>query len=597
MKNLKIRMKLTLILGVAIACLLLTGVASVICMGNINAKSSRIANHSIPMLTMAEELRVDMSDFRRLGLRHVITNDAAEMTEIENSLQEVSAEITRSFEEYGEIIETAEAKQLHTQVQNYWSVYMKSYEEMLVASSIGQQEEAMEISLSCTSEYDDVEKAMTALVEHSKTQASNLSAEADANFSTANTMMIAIIVIGIALLIVGSLVLTRMITGPVHELDQVSRKIAEGDLDLSIRYDARDELGDLARSVNKTVVRLKDYEAYINEIAKVLGEMAQGELTVHLTYDYAGEFAKIKVALENISESMNDTMTRIAEASAQVAGGSDQVSSAAQALSQGATQQASSVEEIAATINEISANVNKNADRAKTAGKQASATASELEQGKQQMKSMTDAMAEIDSSANEINKIIKTIEDIAFQTNILALNAAVEAARAGQAGKGFAVVADEVRNLASKSAEASKNTAALIGATIKAVKDGAEIADQTAESFVKITQMSEESAAIVQEIAKASQEQAAAVSQVMIGIDQISSVVQTNSATAEENAASSEELSGQAQILKGLVGKFKLKNGGQSSSAYSAPAPSYEEPAPTYSAPSSYGASTGFDKY
>ena len=369
-------------------------------------------------------------------------------------------------------------------------------------------------------------------------------------------------------------------------------EIADGELDLTINYHSKDELGTLANNVNEVVVRLKDYVKYIDEISTVLDEMAEGELTVRLTYDYAGEFAKVKTALEHIADSMNDTMTRINDASGQVAGGSDQVSSAAQALSQGATEQASSVEEIAATINEISTHVNENAKRAEDAKDQASATANELELGKQQMSSMTAAMGQIEDSANEISKIIKTIEDIAFQTNILALNAAVEAARAGTAGKGFAVVADEVRNLASKSAEASANTASLIGATIKAVREGADIAEQTAESFNRITEMSEQSASIVFEISKASKEQAAAVSQVMVGIDQISSVVQTNSATAEENAASSEELSGQAQVLKGLVSRFKLRGG---SSSYSAP--SYS--APAYDDTSSYveTRSSGLDKY
>ena len=220
---------------------------------------------------------------------------------------------------------------------------------------------------------------------------------------------------------------------------------------------------------------------------------------------------------------------------------------------------ASSVEELAATITEIHDHVANNAENAKLASEQAMATTAELEQGKKQMEQMTTAMAQINDSASEISKIIKAIEDIAFQTNILALNAAVEAARAGTAGKGFAVVADEVRNLASKSAEASKNTASLIEATVQAVQEGTGIANETASSMGRIVLASEQAAKLVHEISKASQEQAASIAQVTLGIDQISSVVQTNSATSEECAAASEELSTQSQILKGLVNRFQIR--------------------------------------
>ena len=596
MKNLKIRTKLTLVLVIAIVCLLLTGVVSVVCMDILDKKNAQIAEHSIPMILTSEDLSTRMVDFRRLGLNHIISDDMATMESLEAELEARAAEINDGISEYAAIAKTAESQQNVEQLKKYWEIYMNSFAEALLASRQGDKDQAMAISMECVSEYEAIAETIEKMVDHSKTQADELSLETSKMTDTVNTVMLVVIGVSILALIGGSLIVTRMITAPVNELDIVSGKIAAGDLDLEIRYDSKDELGALARNVNKTVLRLKDYATYIDEITKVIGELADGELTIHLACDYAGEFAKIKAALEHISDSVNDTMSRIHEASDQVSNGSDQVASAAQALSQGATEQASSVQEIAATINEISANVNKNAQRAKEAGDQASATAVELEHGKQQMSSMTEAMTEIDSSANEISKIIKTIEDIAFQTNILALNAAVEAARAGTAGKGFAVVADEVRNLASKSAEASKNTAALIGATIKAVKDGASIADQTAASFEKITRMSEESAAIVVEIAKASQEQAAAVSQVMLGIDQISSVVQTNSATAEQNAASSEELSGQAQVLKGLVGKFKLKGGASSGSSYvETAAPSYSSrSASSYSEPASYG---GSDKY
>jgi methyl-accepting chemotaxis protein len=256
--------------------------------------------------------------------------------------------------------------------------------------------------------------------------------------------------------------------------------------------------------------------------------------------------------------------TYINESADQVSSGAGQVSSAAQALSQGATEQASSIQQLSASITEIAGEVNKNAYDASTANTLSLQASAEVERGNEHMKKMTSAMSDISDSSNEIGKIIKTIEDIAFQTNILSLNAAVEAARAGVAGRGFAVVADEVRNLANKSAEAAKNTTALIESSIQAVKSGTKIANETATSLNAIIEGTKKTAELVGEISKASNNQATSINQITLGVDQISAVVQTNSATSEESAATSEELSAQAQALKSMLSALKLKDHSES---------------------------------
>lgn len=367
--------------------------------------------------------------------------------------------------------------------------------------------------------------------------------------------LIAIIILSILI----AFIIRKTILKPIWKIDYVARRIADGALNESIDYQSEDEFGELTINFNKTVSRLRDYVKYIDEISKVLNQLANGNLNFTLTYDYAGEFSKVRQALEHISTSLNGTMQEIDQASNQVTSGADHLSAGAQALAQGVTEQASSVEELAATVEEISNHIHQNADNALNARSETVKAGSNITESNKKMQDMMVAMEEISKKSQEIGHIIKTIEDIAFQTNILALNAAVEAARAGAAGKGFAVVADEVRNLAGKSAEAAKNTTTLIVESVHSIENGTEIARDAANSMLAVVTGAEQVASFVEEIAKASSEQASAVEQVRQGIDQITSVVQTNSATAEESAAASEQLSSQAQILQRLVSKFELR--------------------------------------
>jgi len=368
--------------------------------------------------------------------------------------------------------------------------------------------------------------------------------------------------ITILAMVIGALitfVVSNNIARPIKKVTVAAQEIARGSFDVALSVKSKDEVGKLAEAFNLTLARLTNYQGYIDEISQALANLAQGNLRITLQREYEGQFEKLKVNLETLLEGLNDTMVQIYQASDQVNSGSEQVANGAQALSQGATEQASSIEELSASIAEVADQIRTTADNAKNARDKADLAGKEMLTSTDQMDNMVSAMKQITMKSSEISKIIKIIEDIAFQTNILSLNAAVEAARAGAAGKGFAVVADEVRNLAAKSAEAAKNTTVLIEDTLKAVEYGSRIATQTADCLSTSAQATKETVSLIDEIALSSQDQAIAIVQVNQGIGQISAVVQTNAATAEESAAASQELSGQANLLKDLLSKFQLR--------------------------------------
>ena len=375
------------------------------------------------------------------------------------------------------------------------------------------------------------------------------------------TFMIALCFILCAVILAAVVVLISSgIVRPIMKLNRVVSDLAEGNLDVDVQVNSNDEIGQLSDNISSLVDRLKTYIVYINEIASLLHEMGMGNLCLTFQNSFDGDFRKIKDEMENTVDLLNHALVSIKSAADQVDSGSDQVAAGAQALSQGAAEQASSTEQLSAMVSEINRQVQQAGEYAAEANERTNEAGRLTHACNQQMQEMVVAMDDISKTSEEIGKIIKTIEDIAFQTNILALNAAVEAARAGTAGKGFAVVADEVRNLAAKSAEASKNTATLIENSMAAVERGAKLAGGTAEQLQQVASVAQTVSDMVSTIAETSQEQTNAIQQVTTGLDQISAVVQTNSATAEESAAASEELASQATVMKNLVGKFNLNN-------------------------------------
>ena len=385
---------------------------------------------------------------------------------------------------------------------------------------------------------------------------------ADSEFMAARNQLILMCalfsVVGLLILIAISFFLIKRALNPLQGIALAGKAVAEGNFDVKVSYDRQDEIGDLASAIQSVMQHVREI---ISDLSDKLSELAKGNFRVSLenTEQYPGAYRPLLNSLQEISNDLNKTMAEIKTSAREVNAGAEQVSSGAQGLSQGATEQASSIEELSATVNDISEHIKKTAENTRLANTEAQNAGKEVSHSDKQMQQMKAAMENINQKSGEISKIIKTIDDIAFQTNILALNAAIEAARAGVAGKGFAVVADEVGNLAQKSANAAKDTTMLIEETLQAVEQGTVLADSTAESLQRVVTGASKVTELVNQIAEASVEQSRAVEQVSTGIDQISSVVQSNTATAEESAAASEELSGQANILNELVGRFQLK--------------------------------------
>lgn len=364
----------------------------------------------------------------------------------------------------------------------------------------------------------------------------------------------------------------RSVMAPIKNLTGAMKRLAAGDL--STKIEMEDDDTDIGMTVG-AMKRLRIFQQnIISDMNYLLSEMAHGNFNIDTKVgedSYVGEYNDLLVSIRETGKNLSNTLSNIEAAVEQVNAGSEQVADGSQTLAQGTTEQASAIDQLSATIAELTVHVNKNAEHAVEGSKLSAEAGAGVQESNSYMGQLMQAMNEIHGTSNQISNIIKTIDDIAFQTNILALNAAVEAARAGAAGKGFAVVADEVRSLAAKSAEAAKNTTGLIESTVQAVNNGMRVAGETAKSLDNVVEKSTNVMTKIDEIAKISEEQAMAIQQINTGIDQIAAVVQNNSATAEQSATASEELSGQAATVKQMVGQFKLQKNSETAKRVSTP--------------------------
>ena len=559
-KNFKIRKKLVILVSSILLFSLLNVILSLNIMKTIKNNSNNFIDVGLPSIIYGAEIKADIAGFRAFELRYILEKEPLKMKEIKGSLDRFRNEMNSNIEECNKYMLDSNNKAILNDIVELWRLYLEKHNKAMEFFDMGMIEEANKILVDESySIYSSLRSKSVELVDLTEDMAQDMSNYGNNIYRTC--INISIICTTIILIVSSfiSKVIIDSITKPVEQLENAMINLSEGNLNLeSLTYKSEDELGSLTYNMRNSLQKLS---IMINDLLYLINELANGNFTCKTKCEevYVGEFKPLITNFRKTREQLNEVLNKINESAEQVAAGAEQLSSSAQESSQGATQQASAVQELAATINDIYVKIQKNAESAEISSKQAGEVGEGIVQSNEKMQQMVSAMSEIINSSNEISKIIQTIEDIAFQTNILALNAAVEAARAGTAGKGFAVVADEVRNLASKSAEASKNTAQLIECSIDAVQRGNLLATDASNTLMDTVEYAKKVINTIAEISEASIEQSDSVSQVTQGIDQISIVVQNNSTASEQSATTSEELATQAQILKDLINKFTLE--------------------------------------
>lgn len=557
MKDVKIKKRLIggflLVIGISVAII----VAALLQMNSQRAAYNDILKYEVGASDLISEIRLDAAIAARNVRDMALKPGDSSNSELEASVNELLSDMDNKLKELEEIYPLDKA-----QLQEYITTVNKWGDELpAILNAINRGDGETAISLiknNCTPQLNDMATKAKA-IDDLLTQAQNDAADAQERNSLISIgVIIAVMVVAIVLVLGTAFKLVKGIMEPTEEVRKALMGFSEGKLDIPVDYESKNELGDMCNALRSSQDTLS---AVIEDICYLLGEMANGNFDVRsrATDKYVGALSAVLESIRKINHNLSDTLAQIDLSAEQVSSGSEQVSTGAQALAQGATEQASAVEELSATITEISNGAKKNAENGETAMRQSQESGNLVLESAKYMEEMVEAMGSISQSSQEIGRIISTIENIAFQTNILALNAAVEAARAGSAGKGFAVVADEVRNLATKSDQAAKATKELIDRSIESVQGGNEIVKKVSDALSKTVEASNLAMGSLKEITKAVEAEAESISQVTEGIDQISSVVQTNSATSEESAAASEELSSQASLMKELMAKFKLR--------------------------------------
>lgn len=562
MKNLKLKWKLIVCFSSIFVLMLIIGLASVSSLNRMAKIGEQYAEDIVPTVEEIGLVRRNMISVRRYLLNAIIADNEEDYQRVADAMETDRQALYNSLD----VIEQTNA--------NYKTEVAGIRDKLNSVSSINElimrqskqfdNERARALAYDIYLEqyapvFDEAADQVLELNDKIKQSVDAQEKSLRVTRMTAFVIILAILVVCVIFIVIFITLMMRYMLIPVHKLLAGMQALKVGDFEhAAVEYDCKDEFGQLSEAVNSTIERV----VFISQDLQYgLKAVAEGNFDAKSQNDaaYTGEFGLLRDAVYELISILNDVMCQISTSSSQVASGAEQVANGAQALSQGATEQASSIQELAATLMSVAQQVDENTQAMTEVECSVDETVAEVGLSTEKMREMLRAMDEISDSSSRIEKIIKNIEDIAFQTNILALNAAVEAARAGMAGKGFAVVADEVRRLAANTAEASRNTAELISQSLRAVENGKTVAQDTAGSLERVNGIIAKLTDQAKRVAVNSKQQDETIKQTSIGVDQISAVVQNNSATAEESAAASEELSSQAAVMRQLVSRFKIQ--------------------------------------
>ena len=602
MKNMKVARKLLVSFLAVIVMTAIVGIIGIIGMGQINSGSEHIyEQQTIPLIAMGraqehfQRMRVQI---RNIAINSGDTNAVSNFYDLFNDRRE---RFESRFSEFRPFLVSPEGIRMGDEIeQMYRNVFVPGMYQVIEGAREGQSTAyLMGVMAGTTVAADLISENIEGIMDIRMNAAATEAAGNTATYTTLLIVIIIVLVVAVAVALTLALYISGLISKPLTVLTSFMRTAAETG-NISMRDDDaviiqkysqnKDEPG---QCIAATSLFMRE----INSEMDMLERIGEGDLTIEP--NILSESDKVGKALTKVVDNLNNMFSEIQSSTSQVATGSKQIADGSQSLAQGSTEQAASVQQLSSSISEIAKKTKENAEMAGRAATLANDIKASAEKGSGQMGEMMKAVKDINASSQNISKVIKSIDDIAFQTNILALNAAVEAARAGQHGKGFAVVAEEVRNLAAKSAEAAKDTESLIADSIEKAELGSRIADDTSASLVEIVTGIDESSRLVGDIAVSSEEQTAGIAQINTGIDQVAHVVQQNSATAEQSAAASQEMSGQSMMLEQLISQFKLKNASRGFGGLpptSKKLPSYEQPEYDEN-PASSESGSSFGKY